>query len=258
MSDFLMRLAARELGEVPVLAPRVRSLYEGERGVLAEPDRSTSPDPRLEPGLRRTIRPAPEPHAAPPISSDPRPASVEVEQRPVEASAPAPLVSEKKVHSDPIARARELPILAEPRATAEERAATPPRGELLTAIPIRARDSASPSSIAAAERAVPVREPIARLERVQAQSALGPSRERAPKLVPAVVRRFDDPIASVPRRPARAPAPGPLATEPPIHVSIGRIEVTAVSSAPRAKEKSKPRPRASLDEYLSERRRGPR
>jgi hypothetical protein len=58
------------------------------------------------------------------------------------------------------------------------------------------------------------------------------------------------------RRPL--PPPIPQESERPIHVTIGRIEVTAVTSASRDREKVKVRPRVSLDNYLAGRRKGSR
>ena len=51
----------------------------------------------------------------------------------------------------------------------------------------------------------------------------------------------------------------PADSEPPVHVTIGRIEVTAVSAAPAPRRAAMARkPSMSLDDYLARRQRGER
>ncbi|GAB1723255.1 MAG: hypothetical protein NTNFB01_21510 [Nitrospira sp.] len=71
------------------------------------------------------------------------------------------------------------------------------------------------------------------------------------------------PVLSAPPslRPAeqsgQGPKQGQLNEEPPVQVTIGRIEVTAVSTTPETKRKSgSRRPAMSLEEYLTRRQGG--
>ena len=53
--------------------------------------------------------------------------------------------------------------------------------------------------------------------------------------------------------PQNAAAAGPLASTPPdVHITIGRVEIRAVTTPPPSRATSKPAPRLSLDDYLKQ------
>jgi hypothetical protein len=281
MTHFLMRLAARSLGRAPVLAPRVRALYEPEPSVPAPVERwsqrapeAPSASARVEAWSARAPAGPRAGHGEAEAPSTPRLAN---DRTPL-ARAVAPTgESDVLVESEPAPRVVEEPLAAAlipgraeqrssrpPPATAEAALPTPdtrapvPRwGRMLASNAARAPASAPPPRGPLLPAQTPP-EPLEAVLRASTQSARRapghtPS-ERPPQLVPTYPRAGVQELA--PRR-AAAPAPSDPSA-PPIHVSIGRIEVSAVSSAPRVKESEKARPRATLEQYLEARRRGAR
>jgi hypothetical protein len=84
--------------------------------------------------------------------------------------------------------------------------------------------------------------------------------EVVPRLVkqdPSPPRAIDAPpsLVAAPVSRGRSDGADGDTAEPPVHVSIGRIEVTAVAAAPAPKRKTAPRqPSMSLHDYLARRR----
>ena len=281
MSDFLTRLAARELGQAPVLEPRIRALFEPDAGdrVVGEPTL-----PRLAPDARphedRTDVRTPELPAHPPVepppeSPPPRPLVRARAPAAIQNTTSPPLLPDEHSHDD-----RRLPVErdslridtpepgsapAHPREARTERTLTPPHHSVSVSTPVQKDGAARPhrserSQALPPGRTVPVELDLSRVSAKPVLSNAPLDRRAPPRLVHGRVRiGTDGPLATRALDSSRpSPVPIPQAVDTPIHVSIGRIEVTAVTNAPRAKEKAKARPRASLDDYLAQRRRGSR
>ena len=109
----------------------------------------------------------------------------------------------------------------------------------------------------------PVASPLTRLVAFEPAEPVAPAREPTPPpLVPTATRFVPPPVftSAPPARSARTASPhrhsAPAATE--VHVSIGRIELTAVHEAPPPARRPAPaKPSLPLHEYLARRQRRP-
>lgn len=239
VSDFLDRVATRAIGSASTLSPRLPSLFEpaGHGGATvadasfevqaATPDEH-APIPALPNGRR------PEGRAATPQAPEPA-----LAQRPaLEPPTQAALREGSVAVGDPqpsaaSARLREpAPEPATPRVT--KRFGRTPAGELQP-----------PPTHVVRERIVdaPVRE-----------DRLG---VLLPPSQPVFATRHDP--EARPANPARQPASAsladasPMAQEPVVHVSIGRLEVRAgPAGSPTPRRQEAPRP-STLDDYLRQR-----
>ena len=214
MSDYLTNLAARALGVAEVARPRP-SLFEPRRGV-----------------------------AEPPIPAEPARGEVEPEVRAPDVAAEAP---PRRQPAEPAAvREREGTSAPDgdrgpPRVAAPQRAPGRGRRRPETAPPRPAEPGAAPS--AARERRAPAApfEPAAPRLGVPTQPAR-PAELQRPVAAPVLAAR--------PPRPQVAAGDAPAPT---VRVTIGRVDVRAVTpeQPPEQKRKPKRAPRMSLDEYLS-------
>jgi hypothetical protein len=245
MSDFLDRVAARAIGGEATLAPRLPSLFE--------PSAHTPILPAVQEDGSATAN-----HATSPAEDTLR--AVEP-LRPPRATSPRPTDASRLASIEPPAARTLAPVASVPdRATPATARAAPPMPS--APITTRARVPPSESESASAEPAMPL--PV---QPRQTRTA-PPRAEAAPALVGSLLSP-SAPVFATPRiaparervdhasaiRPRAAPDGGHAApaSEPIVHVSIGRLEVRAApAAAAPARRRDEPRP-ASLDDYLRHR-----
>ena len=275
MTDFLTNLAARTIGATP-LRPRLRMRFEpAEAPSLPEPDPAAASD-EGETVIAPTADPPPAVEPAPWVTEHRHvaaPARVEPERRepsPARVAAALPdtlwiaadeelpvgrgLIGDARVTDEPI---RPDPVVRREPVLIDEAVAR-------AVVPLGDRDAVRrsddpvtgervPLETAPPKRAAPHRydeRPPRPAERgVEDEVA---AEEFRPTLAPARSR----PRSTVQRTPAQ---PRPVAdtdapsAEPVVHVSIGRVEVRAVTpAAPRAPARRNPA--MTIDEYVSKRR----
>jgi hypothetical protein len=229
MSDFLTRLVQRQLGAIKTVEPGLPEVYA--------PFSSIEPLPLVD-------APATE-FTAPAVAAPPRPSL---------ASA-----------SIKISAALQPPV-RQPERTLNTKVA--PRAETMSAQKSAPNPIAAPVSLEATRLVMPESsEPrrnietasIARADNFQRQSPPIVQLSRAadetgvPLTPPRLAATSRDGVGAAQTRRQQA------TTEPPVHVTIGRIEVTALTQAAPAKRVSAPRkPAMSLEDYLARRQRGER
>lgn len=276
MTDFLTRLAQRQLGKLPVIEPRVPALYapvvEEAATRMTIDDTEHRPVPRVEDQLvvrtktfgKQELSSEPEMRRGPSTKESVVGPEPLIRKDPMEIASNA--ASEQVVGPGPHIRLK--PLENAPEAPHEPGGVTrnelPPK-DIPRPLPLRPR-AKGPSN----DRP-PVAEPPSMVE---GSVAVDEPPIAAPRKVALVSPgRLADGMASKHRRPPEHPiAPRSLITprqpavqlrqdtpdaaEPPVNVTIGRIEVTAVSAAPAPKRMpSTRRPSMSLDEYLARRQR---
>ena len=274
MSDLFDRLVERVRAEAPAGAVRP----------LAKPLFSTAPTPmsRLEeqfadrearplrPGQRPPVEPYPPAPAAP---SEPAAPPLDTRPGATHTGFDSPSVEEDLVRSPgapgrrPIAAVGPSAILLDddpgPRASSPSPArSTPPP----VAAPLRGEEERGPVDEALAKRPPA----ISRRADPRPDGTATLAQEQARLLVPAPpVARRGAPSTSSPAGAGSPPSPrtaaAPLAArdeEPPVvHVTIGRIDVRALTPAQPPPRPTAPAPRGpamSLDQFLAERERGGR
>lgn len=250
MSDFLTRLVQRQSGTLATIQPRTRSMFApaGDRPDSPIPDLPTI-EPATSSGETRQSPDAPRDSITP---MRPLPALIETQRRveaPVNASpatslatglreseppGESPVVKSMAVPNVPIAKGPPMPLRNQSVKSDEHAAGLSPRDGARQ----QEQRSQAPAGHA---RAVT---PPPRL--VESQHTASTTRGTAPSSLMATGhqgQRGDD---------AGAPS-----SEPPVHVTIGRIEVTALSEPPAPRRKSPARPPAmSLEDYLARRHGG--
>jgi hypothetical protein len=251
MSDFLTRLVQRQFGQIASVEPRIPDLYAPAAAMplpITEEiaaQRSHSPSMILAAAAGEDAQP-PETHAR-----------VLVELRQPELSHPNRIRRElvSQPGAEPVAMVSTERVAAEGAPLVSRSSAASPQGESSRALPVRAdlpvREKGQEPRVASGMIATPAA-PI--LVRRQTETCLnGPE---------ATTR-----LAAPPRLEVKTSAGGesgvrartPVDVEPPVHVTIGRIEVTARTAAPAPRRVSAPRkPAMSLDDYLARRQRGER
>lgn len=243
MGDFLGRLAERALGQIavarpvlaPVYAPGQQAAASGEGALWPEPALAAPEAAAAPAGAAGSLRrPAPDPGA---------PAHAEPDRLPPPAgSGPVAPAGQK-----PGPPAAALPL---PRAAAFAAGEPQP----LTPAPVRPT-GAPPQSLPQPQHWDP--QPL-----LPAPAGLTPPRLLAGATTPAAGEplpysagaRNTAPPAPMGRRPPAGAALAPLA--PTIAVSIGRVEVRAISTAPAAPRAGAAPPVMTLQQYLQERRKG--
>ena len=271
-ADFLSLVAARAIGEMPLVEPRLPSRFEAETG----PSRlRAESDDRIEeavetqsgwsaPALRRAaigpqagllplVPDVEEAPPAPPVArrprrplepdGDPRPTAVEPDARSSPDRSP-----QNAAHAEPaMLPIAPPPILAAPMPPRQPMAAEEPESRL--APPKRAAPAAAPPAVAQPAAATPAVAP--------APSRTPTRSEPAPQPAPPVLRPVATPqIARQPRRGERRqpePLPPP---ETVVNIVISRIDVRAQvpppQAAPAKARVAAPAPQ-TLSEYLQRR-----
>lgn len=254
MTNFFARVVDRALGDTPSLRPRLPArfeapelpspdVYEASNEEFVQPTRSepalraARPEPAIEPSVA-TRAAAPHPRAEDPATG------VEAGSAPQGEAARPALDAVRSAPEPLIARSPVLP-------------APPPNAPELTAAPV------APRAVTVHEPAVPARAAPARAAPLTPPASIATvaevRRERTAHKAPV-------PSVVVPAS-GRAADAGPSSSEstergaPAVHITIGRVEVRAVSEPaggmPRAAARQK-RAALSLDEYQRQRNRGER
>ena len=275
MSDFLTNLAARTLGAL-TLRPRLRSRFEpapATAGIALEAapprlssGRAADVDASAKPPRRMTVDAAPavqqatpqrQPPLAPsltkkqPVEDDHTapPTSVDIAVHPPQPAAPAPRRTPAAA-TTPLSSPRSTP--PPPRALTESLAESPAKsltGSLIGSL----------TKTIAETREIIVREPAAPGAATTTPQPAPPRHrydEQPPRIERTVVSR-EMHFANIAPRSARATQSRvevPAQSEPVIQVSIGRVEVRAVTPPPAAKSNRTPRAAAmSIDDYAARR-----
>jgi len=241
MSDFLDRLAARAIGSETTLAPRLPSLFEPLQRVPIMPlaDAGEAPPGQREAAPAMHAVPVEAPTSATPASTSAQPAAARV--APIERVVAATSAS---------AAASAAPHASAP-STVGERAFTPavdrPAAPSVSARPAM---PAPPLPVQPRQtRVAPDRPETARTP--ASNGALLPAPApvfAAPRTAPVRSERTVAARAAAARTEGKADA----ASEPVVHVSIGRLEVRAAPVAAAARRREGPQP-GSLDDYLRQR-----
>ncbi|WP_157273698.1 hypothetical protein [Thiobacillus denitrificans] len=224
MNDFLTRLAQRSMGEAPLIAPRLPSLFapaeESSTGNSADMMAVADPAQNATPASL-PIQPCTTARVDPPAGK-PR-TSVYPPQRPL------PPEASPTVHTDsapPRVEAMLVPVVE----TTPENSRMPP--PLLA--PVAPRPAAS------------LKPPIA--SRKQDMPAAAPE-----PWLPLLPQRKAESVAPFPVA-ADTPKPGDVGTPdaPTVHITIGRVEVRANIAPPPATQRPRPasQPTLSLGDYL--------
>lgn len=243
MTDFLSRLAKRQLDNVPQIRPRVPSMY-----AIAAPAMSVDGEERSAPpeliipvaGSETVVAPTTPPHA------DREARTVPAAY--IEASVPSPTNSPIHKENDVTSGAIFRPMVKTPVAmTASGPTVSDQHAGFARPSDLNTDDSPRPA-IRALE--TPLNHVAISIE---SPSVTHETRDNS---------RTESLSASpsLPARPSlRFAVPGSEAAEPEVHVTIGRIEVTAVHAPPSPKRVPAPGKKPmSLDDYLAKRNGGRR
>jgi hypothetical protein len=250
MSDFLTRLVQRQLGQIPSIEPRLPDLYAPAAAmplpIIEEipAQRSHSPSMTLAAEACEDAKPA-ETHAR-----------VLVELRQPELSHPNSIQREmvRRPRAEPVSMVLTERVGAEGAPLVSRRPAASPQAESSPALPDRAdlpvREKGPEHMAASGMIATPARILVRRQTETRLNGPEATTRVAAPPRLEVQASARGEPGVR-----ARAP----VDVEPPVHVTIGRIEVTATAAAPAQRRPATPRkPAMSLDDYLARRQRGER
>lgn len=254
MSDFVTRLAQRQMGQLTTVEPRLPSPFasmaaaapmpviEDVSTVVSDSPRSTNLPSPLDQVPSRVAAFRNEGNAV--GAADP--GIVRLPMQPREASQKAQRsAGEAATDESDAARQNAEPITAKTRSSFQRQVAGPelsgkfalPIATEASAATTPRREPQSPRQQYLSERSVPA--PLVETRSTMPTSAPPRLETKAANSLEAAARE---------RQSADA--------ETPIHVTIGRIEVTAQTQAAPAKRASAPRtPAMSLDDYLARRRR---
>jgi hypothetical protein len=250
MSDFVTRLAQRQLGQLITVEPKLPSRFAASAPIVPMPVIEDVPTEASD-SLRSTNLPPPQ-DPVPSGGAVPRnegsaagavePTIGHVPRQPRSASQNA---RRGAATDEPVAGRQNLePQRAENRPAIERRIAGPETtGSFALSLVPQAISVGTP-------RGEPAKPP----QQNYAEHGAAPA--------PLVLNQATVAVSASPRLESKASPRGASAVrsevdaEPPIQVSIGRIEVTALTQAPPAKRTTVPRkPAMSLDDYLARRRR---
>lgn len=272
MSDFFSSLAARLEGTLPVLRPRLPSLFENAHGMQwldHEPAPSpaikdTEGEPAPPPLLSREKERAPS-RPAPPAAEE---GAKEPRHR-MRMQRSADLREQREEHED--ASNQPLPERRQARRTVRRPeaphapAAEPPRDIArppppavhAALLPVK---GAEPAPVRARMRAIDQVEEREKEASVRHNTPLPPRAAAVPPQARVPLRHvvpLPPPFAPLPpmlpRSVRERTAPSREAAEPTIHVSIGRIDIRAETDAAPRRKSAETSPVMSLDEYLRSR-----
>jgi hypothetical protein len=252
MSDFLTRLVQRQLGRIPSIEPRVRELYGPVAATMPLPITEAIP---AEPSDARRVARVPTLPANPILAQTATAVGFSIKQG--ETAAVANFA--QRVVTEP--SEEHFPPLAMETVNAE----VSPRVE--PGVPPLVEPKLAVGS--KIEMSLPSQSKPEPFHALSAQSETPAThvffqRELQPQLM--TVERVT-PVAPPPRLDSKVSSRGEVARlerehndpEPAVQVTIGRIEVTAVTAAPAQKRAAIARkPAMSLDDYLARRQRGER
>jgi hypothetical protein len=259
MTDFLTRLVQRQLGDIPSIEPRIPELYAP---VVAAMPLFTTEEIAAEPSDSRSITGAPALVDDANPTQNPTSVLVEIRQR---EPARADIAAESKVSrrkEEPVAEpfiengssegnvSSEVAPLVTPQAAAVPKAAPslPPITN-----PASLSRGAKPEQRVSISAMVGTPVPQFFVTR-EAEAPLARPEQVRPMAPPPRLEFKKSGRGEVPAR-EHAHAD----SEPPVQVTIGRIEVTAMTAAPVPRRPAAARkPAMSLDDYLARRQRGER
>ena len=243
MSDFLTRLVQRQLGEIKTVEPRLPEVYA--------PFSSMEPLPLVDAPTTEFTAPA--------VAEPPQPSLASASTK-VNA-APQPPVRERTLNTKAAPRAEKM----SQHKSAPGGIAAPVSSEATRLVMPKSSESGhniETASIAGADNFQRESLPIVQLS--HAADEAGVPVTTSPTFVAAAATV----LVGAPPRLVATSRDGVAAaqtwqqqviSEPPVHVTIGRIEVTAVTAAPAQKRAAIARKLAmSLDDYLARRQRGER
>ena len=247
MSDFLTRLVQRQTGTLATIQPRTRSMFDP---AMKQPDQPISDLPVID---RVASSDAPRQPAEAPrhsiASMHPVPTAFHVQRR-IEAPVEGPSVTLPETGARAAESSHESPRVkatAVPRTAPGEGTTVSLRNQILESNRYAAR--LFPSNNARPEERLS--EAPAWLERAVVPP---PRLIEAQQATPMAARVTPPSLLSTGQQGQRGDAAGATSPEPPVHVTIGRIEVTALppSSPPGRKSSARP-PSMSLADYLARR-----
>jgi hypothetical protein len=276
MNDYLDNLVAKSLGLAEVVAPRPMSLFEpapSDAGPLVHDSYS------LEQGAAPQRTPAgasPITNVAAPLASEdevsektphtPRVAQADQpSQRPVQpfdrdASLSAPLLIPRRPADDDEGQRADNARSAAPmnQQPADQQPLNQQTVEGHQAAPAHAPLRIVPQATTPAEHRVPDAPEAGPLTPAQARAApiTTPASSGAMLVAPASLRRADQEGGRASPDRVAVPAPAPDAATPTIKITIGRVDVRAVTldkESPRAREAERRNPALTLEEYLKRR-----
>lgn len=248
MSDFLTRLVERQVGTVAMVQPRIPSMF-------------APPASRTEPSdlpVSDSLVPQADANDTPPASmrrghhSDELPAQPDHQEEvsPVPGPRPIPRAESRPRHapSSPAPLVRNVSTVVpqpnhETLASPHGRVATihnPPPSRQIRSTEQHLADHVGSS-------------PLPHVARIEPPPRLVETGHEAPRSSPTAPPSLASDMVTG----RRTEQIGVASTEPPVEVTIGRIEVTAVSAAPETKRKpGTRRPAMTLEEYLTRRQGG--
>ena len=254
MSDFLTRLAQRQLGKIATIEPRLSGVYSPVETAFGEPGFGTEQPPDMEversnfPMSRQSSKWAP--FDPPVVSAEPTTGTPRAEQR-------WPIVENRQTTERPLrdpadSGAEKLPWTSGGQFSADVQ----PRVSEKLPVEHRSIDLSSET-----QRRLRANEPTAvEKPRFVDSEARAPARLVDPiasndVALPQPMRGLRERTA-VARRAKHFEERVRDGAEPPVHVTIGRIEVSAVTaSAPPKRASTAHKPSMSLEDYLARRQR---
>jgi hypothetical protein len=268
MKDFLTRIVQRQRGELPTVQPRIEPMFAPESN--REPGSSTQPVSIPDLPAVQEQRPVFMEKASRRLSLSERTASF-VPLQLVSDAAPSgqeqqPLARHinRNATAD-AAQSRQEPLVQRinENATASPEKKTPLHNmPSASTYPTKPERSAAPQKQAAESNPAPAEviwpSPREKTEHLTQTIHVEPP----PRLVRPKAANLKDADSAPPSLAAAVPAKQPVAdpqdaSEPPVQVTIGRVEVTAVSVPTATKRKAdRPKPAMSLENYLAQRQKG--
>jgi hypothetical protein len=259
MSDFLTNLAARALG-APTLRPRLRSRFEpapATGGITLE-----SAPPTLSPGGVARVDASAEPPRTMTVDVPPHLQQATHQRQP----SLVPIETKQSLEDDHTASPVSAVAIHPPQPAAPAQRRTPAGSTTtissITSPPARALSepiTESPTESIIETREIIIREPAAPGPASATPPPAQPRHrydEQPPRIERTVVSRELHFASSAPR-PARGMQSRmdvPAQSEPVIQVSIGRVEVRAITPPPAAKSNRTPRAAAmTIDDYAARR-----
>jgi len=248
MSDFLTRLATRALHAAPGIRPRLAGRFEPLASALdLRPPQPLDLAEELEsPGAAPAPRRAPAQSGVSPSSAPPPPSAAAAWSAPLPAPAPP---------APQLPQMQDWPRGVQPPSGESDEHRDAPSTAERSWLPARAHHApentapAEPPAFPAAPAARQAREEAA-VQPARASNAAQAARPTAQLPLQPHVR----PAPLQPRQPELAAALGQAQREADLQITIGRIEVRAVSEArPARAAPTPPRPRVTLEDYLKSR-----
>ena len=263
MSDFLRDLVGRTLGVPDVVRPRLATVFEPDAIAASPPPvgaleleaaREASPPPPLAQTRAPAARPEIAPRAEEPPAQLPGPEPAERSSR---SSLLPPARPEREPRASTLLPGADVaePLVPSPRSDAAPQALEPSRSSSLRGPESRTARTTSPTDTSSPPPA-PSTTPAATEPGQPAPARAQPLETRVMGRSADSPRGQSDPSFASRQRALAADRPAvaePAASEPVVHVHIGRIEVRAPAAPERPRAPRPREPLLSLDDYLEQR-----